>query len=84
MVTADVQLQVKLPPTMVDEPLTRSVRAKVGESTQLTCKAEGFPKPGITWGRADGHVLPSGRENVTKLRLTIPKVRMEDRGSCEA
>lgn len=80
MITADAKLQVKLPPVMIDDASTRTVRVKVGETARLTCEATGFPTPRMTWSRADGHLLPSGRENITVQTYVMTGVKKVDRG----
>jgi hypothetical protein len=48
MVTADVELKVKMPPVIAEDvPLLKKVVA--GETAELTCEASGFPSPKITW-----------------------------------
>ena len=79
MITADVALQVKLPPTMVDTTPNR-VQVVVDTKAEMTCEAKGFPKPDISWTREDKLPLPSGKDEETADVFAIDNVRMEDRG----
>ena len=74
MITADVELHVKLPPVMrIDSP-ANMVRVKEGQEAKLECKADGYPSPWMTWRRDDGHVLHSGKEDIKIQTLIVPKV----------
>merc|ERR1711971_185342 len=84
-VTKEVSVQVRLPP-MITSNSTVDLTTESGKSVSLTCSASGFPKPIITWTRADGGVLPSGKKSQSANPLVIKKVKKEDRGDyqCEA
>ncbi|EEB15808.1 lachesin precursor, putative [Pediculus humanus corporis] len=60
-------LQVVVPPNIVDEESTQSaVAVREHQNASLTCKAEGFPVPKITWRREDGQTIPiDKRKKVT-------------------
>ena len=79
IITADVDVKVKVPPVMKEntEPL---VSAEVDKEAELFCEAEGFPNPKITWKRQDGTLLPNGKETVTNNKLVISKVQKQHRG----
>ncbi len=79
VITADVDLRIKVPPVMKNDT-DPEVQAAVGEDAELTCSADGFPSPQITWTREDGTLLPNGRVSVTNSRLVISKVKKEHRG----
>jgi neuronal growth regulator 1 len=84
MVTADVELKVKMPP-VISEDVALVKRVVAGESADLVCEAAGFPSPKITWKKKDGTLLPTGKETHTATKLVISKARREDRGnSCIA
>ena len=75
----DVRLDVKIEPTMIAEDSEAMVEAEVGKSSELSCEAEGYPIPKITWRKQDGTLLPNGKETVTG-KLSIPDVKREHRG----
>ena len=75
----DVRLDVKIEPTMIAEDSEAMVEAEVGKSSELSCEAEGYPIPKITWRKQDGTLLPNGKETVTG-KLAIPDVKREHRG----
>ena len=54
--------------------------APVQNSTfQVTCQAEGFPRPTVTWSRV-GIPLPTGRVVVNQGTLTIKNLTPADSG----
>jgi len=48
MVTADVDLKVKMPP-LINEDETSANRVVTGNPIELSCEASGYPTPTITW-----------------------------------
>ena len=49
---------------------------------QVTCQAEGFPRPRVNWNRV-GMPLPAGRVEVDQGRLTINNLTPADSGLYE-
>ena len=80
VITADVDLKVKVPPVMLNTT-EALVNAEVGKDAELACEASGFPSPKISWKREDGTLLPSGDESVTSPTLVIQNVQREHRGT---
>ena len=80
MVTADVEVKVKMPP-VISEDVALVKRVVAGETAELVCEAAGFPSPKITWKKKDGTLLPTGKESHTATKLVISKTRREDRGT---
>ena len=80
VITADVDLKVKVPPVMLNTT-EAVVNAEVGKNAELACEANGFPSPKITWKRQDGTLLPSGAEKLTNPTLVIQNVQREHRGN---
>ena len=80
VITADVDLKVKVPPVMLNTT-EALVNAEVGKDAELACEASGFPSPKISWKRKDGTLLPSGDESVTSPTLVIQNVQREHRGN---
>jgi len=58
-ISASVQLVVRRPPYISDNS-TRSLVVKEGQLVELECYAGGFPKPRISWRRANNKILPIG------------------------
>lgn len=56
----DVDLQVTRPPIILDSADT-NFPAVEGQTVSLPCKADGFPRPEITW-RRDGDELMSNKQ----------------------
>lgn len=48
MVTADVDLKVKMPPVITEDD-TPVKRVVAGKPFDLACEASGYPTPTITW-----------------------------------
>lgn len=42
------------------ESSTKDIEVDIGASFDLECKAQGYPKPNISWIRADGKALFDG------------------------
>ena len=42
------------------ESSTKDIEVDIGESFELHCIAQGYPKPNISWIRADGKSLHDG------------------------
>eukprot|EP00095_Tigriopus_kingsejongensis_P006804 maker-scaffold1064_size65302-snap-gene-0.24 protein:Tk06804 transcript:maker-scaffold1064_size65302-snap-gene-0.24-mRNA-1 annotation:"lach_scham ame: full" len=81
MITADVELFVKLPPVISDNT-TRTIQVVAGNSVEMECLADGFPTPRITWSKEDGRNMPNGEPSITTSRkLLISQTRREDTGN---
>lgn len=53
-----ILLFVSVPPNILDAESTQStVAVRENQNISLTCKAEGFPTPKITWRREDGQSI---------------------------
>ena len=60
-----------------------SLAAPVQHTTfQVTCQAEGFPRPTVNWNRV-GMPLPAGRVEVNQGTLTIKNLSPADSGLYE-
>ena len=62
--------------TKVPPPHTAPVQST---TFQVTCQAEGFPRPTVTWSRV-GMPLPAGRVEVNQGTLTIKNLIPADSG----
>ena len=50
----DILWNVLVPPNIVDEESTKSaINIRENSNATLMCKADGFPKPNVTWRRED-------------------------------
>jgi len=79
-ITAEVELQVRRPPTILDTS-TQSVVTTEGKAVVLECYAIGYPKPTISWRRENNAVLPTGGSVYVGNILKINSVQKEDRGT---
>ncbi|XP_014233569.1 lachesin-like [Trichogramma pretiosum] len=79
-ISAEVELQVRRPPTINDNS-TRSLVVSEGQPIQLECYAVGFPVPRISWRRENNAILPTGGSIYRGNTLKIAAVRKEDRGT---
>ncbi|KAH8243381.1 hypothetical protein KR032_007099, partial [Drosophila birchii] len=74
-----LNLQIKSPP-VISESTPKSTLVTEGQNLELTCHANGFPKPTISWAREHNAVMPSGGHVLAKPTLRIPVVHRMDRG----
>ncbi|XP_025152791.1 Down syndrome cell adhesion molecule-like protein Dscam2 isoform X41 [Harpegnathos saltator] len=65
-------LIVNVPPRWILEPTDKAFAQ--GSDAQVECKADGFPKPQVTWKRAAGD-MPG---DYTDLKLSNPDISVED------
>eukprot|EP00096_Caligus_rogercresseyi_P014118 TRINITY_DN664_c0_g1_i10.p1 TRINITY_DN664_c0_g1~~TRINITY_DN664_c0_g1_i10.p1 ORF type:complete len:374 (+),score=72.54 TRINITY_DN664_c0_g1_i10:1773-2894(+) len=78
--TADVAIQLKLPPVISkDTPV--NIQAVEGENVDLLCESSGFPSPKITWRRSDGSLFRNGNTEMTGNILTLSNTLKVDRGT---
>lgn len=54
-----VEVQVRMPPTITDKTNTITSVSE-GGTAQLSCNADGYPRPTITWKRESNDILPAG------------------------
>ncbi|XP_035731488.1 Down syndrome cell adhesion molecule-like protein Dscam2 isoform X15 [Vespa mandarinia] len=70
--TYSAELTVNVPPRWILEPTDKAFAQ--GSDARVECKADGFPKPQITWKRAAGDT-PG---DYTDLKLSNPDISVED------
>ncbi|XP_058467363.1 lachesin-like [Malaya genurostris] len=80
-VTATVELQVRHPPILLDNLAATTVTKAEGEDVKLTCSAEGYPRPSITWKREYNTILPIGGQVFNGNVLSLSSLTKEDRGT---
>nr|XP_050869854.1 cell adhesion molecule Dscam2-like isoform X10 [Vespula vulgaris] len=71
-VSRSATLTVNVPPRWILEPTDKAFAQ--GSDARVECKADGFPKPQITWKRAAGDT-PG---DYTDLKLSNPDISVED------
>ncbi|XP_025152771.1 Down syndrome cell adhesion molecule-like protein Dscam2 isoform X22 [Harpegnathos saltator] len=71
-VSRSTTLTVNVPPRWILEPTDKAFAQ--GSDAQVECKADGFPKPQVTWKRAAGD-MPG---DYTDLKLSNPDISVED------
>ncbi|XP_055851907.1 protein amalgam [Episyrphus balteatus] len=79
-VTKSLKLSVKHPPIVSEEKTPKSVSVKEGENIEVTCYADGFPKPNLSWKREDNSIMPAGGTFHRGATLHIRKAHRLDRG----
>ncbi|XP_076672539.1 Down syndrome cell adhesion molecule 1 isoform X42 [Andrena cerasifolii] len=67
-----IEVQVMVPPRWILEPTDKAFAQ--GSDARVECKADGFPKPQVTWKRAAGDT-PG---DYTDLKLSNPDISVED------
>jgi len=78
-VTKKLSLQIKTPP-VIAENTPKSTVVTEGQNLELTCHANGFPKPTISWAREHNAVMPAGGHLLAEPTLRIRTVHRMDRG----
>ncbi|XP_028048388.2 Down syndrome cell adhesion molecule-like protein Dscam2 isoform X30 [Monomorium pharaonis] len=71
-VSRSATLSVNVPPRWILEPTDKAFAQ--GSDARVECKADGFPKPQVTWKRAAGDT-PG---DYTDLKLSNPDISVED------
>ncbi|XP_076297099.1 Down syndrome cell adhesion molecule 1 isoform X18 [Lasioglossum baleicum] len=71
-VSRSAELSVNVPPRWILEPTDKAFAQ--GSDARVECKADGFPKPQVTWKRAAGDT-PG---DYTDLKLSNPDISVED------
>ncbi|XP_063619402.1 protein amalgam-like [Cydia splendana] len=66
MITQTHQLQVVVPPDIVDSGSSGEVMVREGENVSIHCAASGVPPPTIMWRREDAGVMRIGDQSVSK------------------
>ena len=62
------------------ESSTKDVEVDIGGKFDLDCKAQGYPKPNISWIRADSKALHDGSAKFNGEILKLRNIRISDRG----
>ncbi|XP_035788171.1 Down syndrome cell adhesion molecule-like protein Dscam2 isoform X28 [Anopheles albimanus] len=70
--TAMVELNVKVPPRWILEPTDKAFAQ--GSNAKVECKADGFPKPQVTWKKAVGDTPGEYKD----LRSNDSSIRVEE------
>lgn len=52
----------------------------IGDNFNLDCRAQGYPRPNISWIRADGKPLGNGMAKFNGEVLRLRNISMNDRG----
>lgn len=67
-------------PPIVDKIEITPSPVPEGNSAQLKCIADGYPRPAIYWSRENDKLLPKGSHSVASVEYKIDEVTKEDRG----
>ncbi|XP_016971969.1 protein amalgam [Drosophila rhopaloa] len=78
-VTKKLSLQIKMPP-VIAESTPKSTLVTEGQNLELSCHANGFPRPTISWAREHNAVMPAGGLLLSEPILRIRSVHRLDRG----
>lgn len=76
-----VELLVRTPPKISDKLVMFPRAVPLGETTTLTCLADGYPRPSVTWTRAYNAILPGGGQTFSGNELKLKEVTKLDRGT---
>ncbi|XP_052122025.1 cell adhesion molecule Dscam2 isoform X10 [Frankliniella occidentalis] len=70
--TYSAELIVNVPPRWILEPTDKAFAQ--GSDAKIECKADGFPKPAVTWKRAAGDTPGDYKD----LKMNNPDIKVED------
>ncbi|XP_068096859.1 neural cell adhesion molecule 1 isoform X3 [Hyperolius riggenbachi] len=77
----DIQVIVNVPPTVRARQVTVNATANLGESVTLSCEADGFPEPEISWTNR-GEMIEDAGDKYTfsdnMSEMTIHRVEKDD------
>ncbi|XP_018424911.1 PREDICTED: neural cell adhesion molecule 1-A-like, partial [Nanorana parkeri] len=77
----DIQVIVNVPPTVEAKQLTVNATANLGESVTLSCEAEGFPEPELSWTKR-GELIEDDSDKYTfnedMSEMAIHRVEKDD------
>ncbi|XP_050520790.1 cell adhesion molecule Dscam2 isoform X39 [Daktulosphaira vitifoliae] len=73
--TFTAQLLVNVPPRWILEPTDKAFAQ--GGDAKIECKADGFPKPQVTWKKAIGN-SPGDYKDIKDLKLGNDDIRVEE------
>ncbi|XP_034116661.1 protein amalgam [Drosophila albomicans] len=78
-VKKSLKLLIKTPPSIAGStPQTQLVTE--GQTLEVSCHADGFPTPTISWARVDNAIMPAGGHLLNEPTLRIKTVHRLDRG----
>lgn len=80
-ITAKSNLFIKHSPTISEELTSNSTLVIVGQSLELNCHANGYPKPTITWRRENNDTMPNGDNFYAGPTLYIAEIHRLDCGA---
>jgi hypothetical protein len=75
-----VVISVVQAPLLLPQSTSTDKTAVEGQPTDLICDATGIPMPTIEWSRQGRELLPTGKEKYVGKKLSIVRVKPDDRG----
>ncbi|XP_064556455.1 protein amalgam [Drosophila montana] len=78
-VTKKLNLLIKTPP-VISESTPKSTLVTEGQNLEVSCHANGFPTPTISWAREQNAIMPAGGHVLNEPTLRIKTVHRLDRG----
>ncbi|ALC47359.1 Ama [Drosophila busckii] len=77
--TKKLNLLIKTPP-VISEQTPKSKLVTEGQNLEVSCHANGFPTPTISWARVDNALMPAGGYLLNEPTLKIRTAHRLDRG----
>lgn len=78
--TASVELLIKHPPKITESIQITPSPGVIGQSAEMKCIADGYPRPSISWVREYDAILPAGGNLYQGNVLKINEIVKQDRG----
>lgn len=79
-ITEKLNLSIKHPPIISEERTPKSTLVTEGQNLEVSCHANGFPQPTLSWRRQDNAIMPAGGHTQAGPKLHIKRVHRLDRG----
>ncbi|XP_037955276.1 protein amalgam-like [Teleopsis dalmanni] len=79
-VTKKMNLSIKHPPVISEERTPKTTLVTEGQNLEVSCYANGFPPPTISWSREDNAIMPAGGHTQAGPTLRIKEAHRLDRG----
>jgi len=79
-ITKKLNLSIKHPPIISEERTPKSTLVTEGQNLEISCHANGFPQPTISWSRQYNAIMPAGGHIQAGHTLRIKQVHRLDRG----
>lgn len=79
-ITKKLNVAIKHPAIISEENTPKSMLVTEGQNLEISCHADGFPQPTISWERENRAIMPAGGSSFDGQTLRIKEAHRLDRG----